>query len=402
MAKSPPRSKERSFGAQVWDLITFGWFFRWLRNELRPRHRLIRKPHDRLAQSSEDSGRANPAPPTQASSRAKSSAQPVLVEELQQVPVVRPWEGGGVPTSLDPVEVRPALMEALFSEVDSCQAPADQAFLRRLIRVLGTDKLDLPPFPDVAWQLDTLLRLSDPPLVKVVKLVRREAALVRRVWTQACSAYYARPPNSLDHAVARIGFDSLWRIGMSTCLYSSVFRVRGFQAHADSVRRHGIVAADVAAWLSGEKLGPVYLAGLLHDVGKLLVYRAASSPKQGGLPSTELVQRIALEHHGSIGVLVAFDWKLGAAVAGGIGYHHDPLQAPEEHRIVARQVQIANIATHTAELSRQGTDCGGLLTLLEMEGIQFDVGRTIGKAHEIMESLDYLPDTSAQPALKLV
>ena len=49
---------------------------------------------------------------------------------------------------------------------------------------------------------------------------------------------------------------------MSACLYSEVFRVRGFQEAADGVRRHGIIAADVAAWLSGKKLGAAYLAGL--------------------------------------------------------------------------------------------------------------------------------------------
>ena len=93
-----------------------------------------------------------------------------------------------------------------------------------------------------------------------------------------------------------------------------------------------------------------------------------------------------------IGVLVAIDWKLGVEVAGGIGYHHDPDQAPLEHQETARQIHAANIAAHTAELSRQGSDCGGLLTLLALEGVQFDVGRTIGKAHEVFESLDSLPD----------
>jgi HD-like signal output (HDOD) protein len=293
-------------------------------------------------------------------------------------------------------------MEALYAEVDDCTNEADEGFVRRLIRTLGTDKLDLPPFPDVAWRLDTLLRLGDPPLVRVVKLVRREPALVRRVWTQACSAYYARPPNSLDHAVARIGFDALWRIGMSTCLYSEVFRVRGFQEAADSVRRHGIVAADVAAWLSGKKLGKIYLAGLLHDVGKLLVFRAASKPGPGTLPSPELVNRMGTEHHAAIGVLVAFDWKLGEEVAAAIGYHHDPLQAPPRYQKAAMQVQVANISTHTAELSRQGMDCGGLLTLLHMEGLQFDVGRTIGKAHEVFGSLESQPDADQQTPLEEV
>ena len=145
---------------------------------------------------------------------------------------------------------------------------------------------------------------------------------------------------------------------MSACLYSEVFRVRGFQAAADEVRQHGIVTADVAAWLSGKKLGAVYLAGLLHDVGKLLIYKAASTQKPVGMPSPELVEAIAAEVHASIGVLVAHAWKLGPEVAAGIGFHHDPAQAPPEYLETARQVEVANIATHTAVLSRQGQDCG--------------------------------------------
>ena len=87
-------------------------------------------------------------------------------------------------------------------------------------------------------------------------------------------------------------------------------------------------------------------------------------------------------------------------MAGGIGYHHDPEQAPLEHQETARQIHAANIATHTAELSRHGSDCGGLLTLLSLEGLQFDVGRTIGKAHEVLESLDALPDAPVLDVVK--
>lgn len=328
-------------------------------------------------------------------------AKPQLIEE-PGVAGPAPWDNGGVAPSIDPDEVRPHLMEALFEMQEQCETDAGKAFFTRLLRLLGTDQLDLPPFPDVAWQLDSLLRLGDPPLVRVVKLVRREAALVRRVWTQACSAFYARPPNSLDHAVARIGFDALWRIGMSACLYSEVFRVRGFQEAADGVRRHGIIAADVAAWLSGKKLGAAYLAGLLHNVGKLMIYRAASTARPVGLPDAQLVEDVATKLYPSIGVLVAHAWKLGPEVAAGIGFHHDPTQAPPQYQEVAMQVQVSNIATYTAEFSRHGQDCGGLLTLLAVEGLQFDVARTIGKAHEIMDGMEQLPDAANQPVLDVV
>jgi HD-like signal output (HDOD) protein len=327
---------------------------------------------------------------------------PSLVQDPDSEEVMPPWARGSVAPSIDIDELRPHLMGALFDIQDRCEAPADYAFLNRLIRMLSLDQLDLPPFPDVAWQLDTLLRLGDPPLVRVVKIVRREPALVRRVWTQACSAFYARPPNSLDHAVARIGFDALWRIGMSACVHSEVFRVRGFQDQADSVRRHGIVSADVAAWLSGKKLGAVYLAGLLHEVGKLVVYRAASTTTAVGLPDMDLVEDVAAEVHASIGVLVAHAWKLGPETAAGVGFYHRPEMAPDEYQETAQQVQVASIATHTAQLSREGRDCGGLLTLLEMDGLEFDVARTIGKAHEIMDGMETQPDGADQPVLDVV
>jgi HD-like signal output (HDOD) protein len=372
----------------------------WFVEQFSPRqtHLVRKKPRIRSVPGPSGGGAVTEA---RARRTLAQPARPQLVEE-PGASGVAPWEGGGVALSIDPDEVRPHLMESLFEIQDQCETEAGKAFLNRLIRMMASDQLDLPPFPDVAWQLDTLLRLGDPPLVRVVKLVRREAALVRRVWTQACSAFYARPPNSLDHAVARIGFDALWRIGMSACLYSEVFRVRGFQEDADAVRRHGIIAADVAAWLSGKKLGAAYLAGLLHGVGKLMVYRAASTTRPVGLPDPELVEDVAAELHPAIGVLVAHSWKLGPEVAAGIGFQHDPARAPPEYQEIAMQVQVSNIATYTAEFSRHGQDCGGLLTLLSLEGLDFDVARTIGKAHEIMDGLEQQPDAASQPVLDVV
>ena len=394
MDLSGNRSRPPSLWARFWAGLR-AWFEtyfapRQTHVRISPKIRSVPAPSDKQAVSEARARRTLAQP-----------ARPQLVEE-PGASGTAPWDNGGVAPSIDPDEVRPALMESLFEIQDRCQTEAGKAFLNRLIRLLGTDQLDLPPFPDVAWQLDSLLRLGDPPLVRVVKLVRREAALVRRVWTQACSAFYARPPNSLDHAVARIGFDALWRIGMSACLYSEVFRVRGFQEDADAVRRHGIIAADVAAWLSGKKLGSAYLAGLLHNVGKLMVYRAASTSRPVGLPDPQLVEDVAVELYPSIGVLVAHAWKLGPEVAAGIGFHHDPMRAPPDYQEVAMQVQVSNIATYTAEFSRHGQDCGGLLTLLGLEGLQFDVARTIGKAHEIMDGMEQQPDAASQPVLDVV
>ena len=64
-------------------------------------------------------------------------------------------------------------------------------------------------------------------------------------------------------AIARLGFDELWKVGMSLCLHEGVFRVRGFQDEVEEVRQHGIIAADVrhnwVRWYLGNHcLAPVY------------------------------------------------------------------------------------------------------------------------------------------------
>ena len=334
------------------------------------------------------------APTRQVSSRtsAGSTAEAGADDEGPNI-IQAPWEETHCAPSLDSDDVRTFLIRSLFEELDGCVAENDRNFLTRLVRVLGAESLDFPLFPDVAWKLDTLLRDGDPPIVQVAELVRREPEMVRRVWKQASSVVYARRVSSLDHAIARIGFDSLWRIAMAACLYSPVFRVPGFQPQIDQARAQGIVTAEVVNWLSKASKGDLYLAGLLHTVGKLVVYRSALPQRGQPGPSLDLVEQIARRFHAGIGVLVMRDWKMADAVVAAVGFHPDPTRAPTEHLGVAHLVRVGAIATYTAEEARRHNDCGGLQVLVELSndgqqnGLSFEPARTVVKAHEIFDSI---------------
>lgn len=308
---------------------------------------------------------------------------------LTEHSTARPWQSGHNALSTVPAEVRTHMLSELYREVDEVDHEGNRDFIVRLMRIIGTEKLDLPPFPDVARQLDKLLRQAEVPINKVVKLAEREPALVKRIWQMACSSVYAESPTSFQHAVARVGFDALWQIAMSICVYDAVFRVRGYESEVDRIRHHGVVAAEVSAWLSPSKEGPTYLAGLLHDVGKLMIYRAAVTRPGKPKPSPEYVDQIVDMHHASLGVLVAQSWKLGDWIAAGIAFHHDPTQAPKDQQDIAWIVHAANIATHTAEEARRGQECGGMMALLEIDSFSLDVARTIEKAHSMFEQLSH-------------
>jgi HD-like signal output (HDOD) protein len=286
----------------------------------------------------------------------------------------------------------------LFQELDGSHSNADRDFLTRLVRTLGAETLDFPLFPDVAWKLDRLLKEGNPPIVRVAQLIRREPEMVRRVWQQASSVAYARKVGSLDHAIARIGFDSLWRIAMSACMYSPVFRVPGFQAEVDQARAHGIVTAEVVSWLTKARMGDVFLAGLLHNIGKLVVYRSALTKRTQVAPSHDLVERMAQRYHAGIGVLVMRDWRMSDLVVAGVGFHPDPSCGAGEDRELAAFVRVAAISAYTAEQARQGNDCGGLQDLVCIDEVNFDPARTIVKAHDIFDSIADLTSSSQKKA----
>ena len=168
-------------------------------------------------------------------------------------------------------------------------------------------------------------------------------------------------------------------------MHSQVFRVRGYQKVADEVRGHGIVVGELAAWIRDEKRGHHYLAGLLHDVGKLVVYRAASVRDGLTAPDRALVEMMVDRHHPSLSLLAAHAWSLGDKVAGAVGFHHHPVAADAAAAELARIVWAADVAYHTARLAKNGQECGGLAELDRIQRLPKPAGQILEKAHALLE-----------------
>ena len=297
--------------------------------------------------------------------------------------VEAPWRRAKAVTGLDPARVR---SQALAS-IDAIPFPGGDkdAFYRRLRRLVESKQLDLPPFPAVARELDGLLKDSSTEILQIARVVERDPGLVRRVWTQARSALYSSPPRSLHHAISRVGLDTLWRIGMSVCLNDTVLRVQGFEEDAAALRVVGIATAETAAHLGGEKRGSLYMAGLLHDVGRLLVLRAA-----GGCsvrPSDPLVAEVQAKVGAALGVLVADGWGFDEGVAAAVGFSPDPSSAPQKHRKAASIVRASTIAAHTVVLAASFRVVDGDAPSAEIEALGHSPLVALERAEEVRKGL---------------
>ncbi len=273
-------------------------------------------------------------------------------------PLEAPWAGLVAAPGVDAGAARAHVIRALRALQATEPALADA-----VLAVAGDERLDLPVFPDVARALDRLLRAGDPPTTEVARLLQQDPDLVRRVWQAANGAGWARAAASLDHALARIGMDETWRIAMGACVHAPVFRLRAFQAQADRARARGLVAAEVAAHLAAEGRGDAWVAGLVHEAGPLVVWRAAARAQP--VPAAGAVEALLREIGPSMSVLVAHAWGLGRTVAWGAGLHPDPAAASPEGRRIARTVQVARMCAVAVLEAEEGRDWGVLGALAE-------------------------------------
>jgi len=330
-------------------------------------------------------GAALPVEPTAVGAPAPVIQKPRIVL-AGNGPNRAPWRAVKPAPALDPVIVQRYLKDRLRALAEDARHRADKRFIERLLQQVDSDQLDLPPFPDVAQELDELLKQTTTDILQIARVVERDPGMVRRVWTHARSAMYSSAPRSLHHAVARVGLDALWRIGMSVCLNDTVFRVEGMQTAAESVRHHGIATAEVAAMLGGERRGSLYLAGLLHGIGELIVLQVAADKKERP-PSHDSVRMVSDEVGAALGVLMVHSWKLDDTVVVGVGHCAKPSAAPADTQRIARIVRAASIAAHASRLAREGITLESADPVSEIQELGFDPMKALSRADAVYNEL---------------
>ena len=139
------------------------------------------------------------------------------------------------------------------------------------------DVANLPPAPTLVTELLTLFRDPNHDVDQVVKLISYEPSLTAQILRTCNSAYFAgeQPPGDIFEAVSRIGFYQVY------CLVVSIFgaKARSMEGADEGVNveelwRHSVaaaVSASVVAEEAGQAKAVAFTAGLLHDIGKLVL-----------------------------------------------------------------------------------------------------------------------------------
>jgi HD-like signal output (HDOD) protein len=211
--------------------------------------------------------------------------------------------------------------------------------------------------PDVAAEALELCGRSSADAAAMERTLARDPFISAQVISIANSALFSpkMPILGVRDAVVRIGLDALRDVVLMVVTNSTMFRVRGFEARVETIRR-GMLASAAAARALAKAVRVEseygFLAGLLHNIGELVllercVHEGIVTPQIMDDANDGAIVRERLEfHHTRIGAALCRAWKLPAGVIEAAEFHHDPNSGGKK-RFAAQLIAAADaIAEH--------------------------------------------------------
>ncbi|MFT3850839.1 MAG: HDOD domain-containing protein [Propionivibrio sp.] len=213
----------------------------------------------------------------------------------------------------------------------------------------------VPSPPQILLRLMHLVDDDRSTMVELAALVGHDAGLSARVLTAANSPALrrGRELNNLENCLVALGTRLVRSI--ATCLSIQSLFDRNAGATTTDLSAfwgHSLMVAELsrnlAASIDYPKPEEAYLAGLLHDVGELVLLSAIGEPYAELLAHSDdevALQSLEIEkfgvHHGEIGTWLTDKWKLDTIFADGILFHH---AMPDEIVTATKLPQIVWVA----------------------------------------------------------
>ncbi|MCA1806025.1 MAG: HDOD domain-containing protein [Xanthomonadaceae bacterium] len=229
---------------------------------------------------------------------------------------------------------------------------------------LLSDNIQLVSLPEVCMQVQVMAEDPNCGADDLGRLIAKDTALTSRLLKLVNSAFYgfSSRVETVSRAVSLVGIAELRNITLAASAAEVFADIPGDLMDMVSFWRHSVFTGLVARKLAAEchvlHHERLFTAGLLHDVGRLLIFMrlpeqaseilASGREDHGDL--CELERAILGFDHAEAGAELLHHWKLPPALCSAIRHHHAPRQASEAP-LEAAILHLANAITHYLELS---------------------------------------------------
>ncbi|MFN3821343.1 MAG: HDOD domain-containing protein [bacterium] len=231
-----------------------------------------------------------------------------------------------------------------------------------LIRRITQRIPSVPTLPEVMTHIIQMVDNPSTTALELAEVIGKDQALAAKILKLANSAFYGFPQKigTIHLAIVVLGFQSVKDLGLSAAVME-VFNDEDFQGPLDLHQFwiHTIaVAAGCKVVGTSPKItvsGEIFVAGLLHDIGKLVLCRHLNPEYQEVLETaqrtrknlTQVENQLLGFNHADVGGWIAEQWNLPRHQVNALAYHPYPWLTYREPNI-GMIVNFANLLAYRA------------------------------------------------------
>lgn len=219
----------------------------------------------------------------------------------------------------------------------------------------------LVSLPHICIRVNLMVEDPNYSTMEIGQIIGQDASLTARLLKLANSPFYGFQSKieTVSRAIMVIGHHELRDLVIAVSAVRTFNKIPMDLANMASFWRHSMFCAIVSRLLAQRchVLHPerLFIAGLLHDIGQLIIFHKLPDAARHVLSrvsnNEELFhaeQELLAFSHADVGAELMKSWQLPASLQETIKFHHNPDQAPN-NPLEAAIVNIANYVTNNEE-----------------------------------------------------
>jgi HD-like signal output (HDOD) protein len=274
---------------------------------------------------------------------------------------------------------------------------------RDFMAELNKKKIILPEIPSVVFELNEVISNPLSSAEHIAEVVNRSPSLTALLLKIVNSSFYGFPSkiDKVSHAVTLIGTREISGLALGISILSIFKNIPKELIDMYSFLKHslacGIFSRVMAAHLNSNQTEQLFVSGLLHDLGRLILYIHFPKESHDIIIRARNRSKLLFEEeqdylgcdHTEVGKQLMKQWKLPLILENCVFYHHNPSDA--QQTVPAAIVHLADLIINSLGIGSSGEKFIPPLDTAAWENLEFPISsfeKVIGQATHQFKALE--------------